>query len=310
MLFRRPFTIELMPRVVLQEGSSALLRRIPPGTRVFLPHLPASHFDEIVAASVAVQRSGLRPVPHVAARRWRHASEAERALQSLSRAVGHADDGLEVLVLGGTERAVRGGGSAEALGAADEAGLPFDDALALITSGLLSGAGVREVGVAAHPEGIPGVPRAITDGALREKSRALSAAGISVCAVTQFCFDARTLRDLAERLPGLGLDRVSLGVVGPVKPAALAKYARACGVAQPAGAEGSGEYAYLPDALLSELEQLLARRVAPGPAAGEGAQVSLHIYPFGGLERTLDWLEDAAARESSGGDGGAVAATA
>lgn len=304
MLFRNPFTIELMPRVVLQEGNAALLRRIPPGTRVFLPHLPASHFDEIIAAAVAVQRAGLRPVPHVAARRWQSAPQAGLALQALSRAVGQDEDGLELLILGGTERSLRGTAEGAGLGEAksgepEEPAPAFDDALALIKSDLVSEAGVRTVGVAAHPEGIPGVPRAITDAALRDKSEALRAAGIHASAVTQFCFDARVLHGFIQRLPALGLTRINLGVVGPVKPAALAKYARACGVAIPDGAARSGdEFEYSPSALLAELEELITQAsgspdkgAAVGAAGENGTELSLHVFPFGGLRTTLDWLE-------------------
>ncbi|KAG8467680.1 hypothetical protein KFE25_006732 [Diacronema lutheri] len=294
MLFRHPFTIELMPRVVLQESNAPLLRRIPPGTRVFLPHLPTTAVDELVAASVAVLSAGLRPVPHIAARRWRHASEAERALHALSRSAGQSADGLELLVIGGTERSQRNTADG-AVDDADDHQPPFVDSLALITSGLLSAANVRAVAIASHPEGMPGVPRAIADRALSDKVAALRAASIQPSAVTQVCFDASALRAHVLSLPALGLRRASLSVVGPVQPAVLAKYARACGVAPPKASPFGAPPAYSPGAFLRELEALSSEGRDGAPAAhGEPAtavELAMHVFPFGGLAATLDWLE-------------------
>eukprot|EP00302_Diacronema_sp_CCMP2436_P052911 CAMPEP_0180065702 /NCGR_PEP_ID=MMETSP0985-20121206/8897_1 /TAXON_ID=483367 /ORGANISM="non described non described, Strain CCMP 2436" /LENGTH=271 /DNA_ID=CAMNT_0021996171 /DNA_START=100 /DNA_END=915 /DNA_ORIENTATION=+ len=264
----------------MAEGSAALLRRLPPATRVFLPHLPGSQFDEVVAAALAVQRAGLRPVAHVAARRWRHAAEAERALQALYHAVGH-EDGLELLVVGGTERSPRGTENGVGL----DSGVPaFENALGLVSSGLLSAAGVRTVCVAAHPEGIPGVPPSVTTQALRDKAAALQVQGIESQAVTQFSFDASALRQLVDSLPAMGIGRASLGLVGPVKASVLAKYAQACGVRLlPAGENGAEEFAYSPEALLREL--------SAGRDEDDGVELSLHVFPFGGLKTTLGWLE-------------------
>jgi methylenetetrahydrofolate reductase (NADPH) len=295
-LFRHPFTIELMPRMVMQESNSALLRRMPPSTRVFIPHLPTSDFADVIDAASAVQRAGLQPVPHVAARRWGTAAEAEGALRSLARALGPAN-GLELMIVGGTERSQRGtedGASASGEGRGAGAGPPFVDALDFISSGVLDGHGVRAVCIAAHPEGIPGVPSAVVRDALRDKAAALRAMGIVPRAVTQFCFDARAIRELVSSLPAIGIGHALIGLVGPVKSSALAKYASACGVHLPP-AELEAER-YSPDVLVRALELGRGFRAdgegqrQPDAEAAADVEVELHLFPFGGFRSALDWL--------------------
>jgi methylenetetrahydrofolate reductase (NADPH) len=271
---------------VLKEGSAALLRRIPVGTRVFLPHMPSSDFGDVVSAAVAIQRAGLQPVPHVAARRWRVSSEAERALRTLSDALRPGSDGLELMVVGGTERSQRG--TADGVDAPDAA-LAYNDSLDFISSGVLDGLGVRAVCLAAHPEGVSGVPRGVTQRALGDKAAALRDRGIDAHAVTQFCFDAAAVRELVAGLPALGISRARVGIVGPTSAATLAKYALACGVQLTAGRIAAEATRYSPEALIGEILHGDGDASANADRAA-GSELALHIFPFGGLRPTLDWL--------------------
>lgn len=279
-----PVSLELLPRFVLNDANSALMRRVPSRTRVFLPHLPGSPFSDVVDAASRVQALGLQPVPHVAARRWTAASEANDALMALRSTLVDGNH-LEVLLIGGEEVPQRLDDAPAGTPAASVSGSAFNSALDFIQSGLLAEHGVRSVGVAAHPQGLPAVAPSLLHQALSDKASALSQQGIAVEAVTQFCFDAPDILQLASTLPGIGISRLSVGVPGPTPAKQLVKFCQVCNVPPP------------PAGVIRPHEQLVQELAAamPKPAGIADLELGLHVFAFGGLERALDWLERDAA---------------
>jgi methylenetetrahydrofolate reductase (NADPH) len=219
-----------------------------------------------------IRQHGLDPVPHVAARRV--ASHAE-LVDFLGQAV--ARHGVHrVMLIGGDE---------------DRSSGPWNDSVELLASGVLREAGVREIGIAAYPEGHPKIGQDVLRRAFDAKLVMAREQGLGVYAVTQFTFAperiAALLSELAQRAPEVS---VYVGMPGPSDPLALLRYAQRCGV-------GAARRA------LTTLGSGIARLVAHTEpvdqfaAAAHYAQthdnlVGVHLFSFGGVVRTAGWIAD------------------
>jgi len=248
-----------------------LLRgRIPDHSPVSITFLPGEDFDSRVLAARRVRDAGFTPVPHISARRLRSAGELDSFLGALT-------DGASV------DRVfVVAGDIAEPAG-------PFGDALAVIRSGALVRHGIEQVGIAGYPEGHPDISKAALAGALFDKLEALEAAGQSGWIATQFGFDADPVIDWLTALRDRTDIPVRIGIAGPASIKALIRFAARCGVG--VSAKVMAKYGL-------SLTQLLGS-AGPGPLIEELADrlepeihgdVRLHFYPFGGLEKTADWV--------------------
>src|SRR5215467_4459946 len=138
---------------------------IPPGTRINVTFLENEDGRMRLDAVKAVKRFGYVPVPHISARRLRSQEQLEEYLSALA-----AEDACQnVLVIAGDPT--------EPLG-------PYDDALAIIKSGLLQKYGVRNIGVGGYPEGHPAIPETALWSALEGKVAALSQVGMPGVIIT------------------------------------------------------------------------------------------------------------------------------
>jgi len=248
-----------------------LLRdRIPDRTPISITFLPGEDIDSRILAACRVRDAGFIPVPHISARRLHSAGELDAFLAAL------------------TDRAsvdrvfVVAGDIAEPEG-------PFRDALSVIRSGVLARHGIEQVGIAGYPEGHPDISGAALERALYDKLEALEAAGQSAWIATQFGFDAEPVLDWLTALRTQTAVPVRIGVAGPASIKALLRFAARCGVG--VSAKVMAKYGL-------SLTQLLGS-AGPGPLIEELAErlvpevhgeVRLHFYPFGGLEKTADWI--------------------
>ena len=245
---------------------------IAPLTEVSITFLPTELPESRIAAAVAVQREGLIPVPHIAARRLDSAPHLDTFLQRLSNEAG-VD---RVFVIAGD--------SAQPLG-------PFEDSLAIIQSGCLARHGIRRVGIAGYPEGHPTIAHDKLWQALKSKQAALAAQDHSCEIVTQFSFDADAILIWLKRLRDEGiLTPVKIGIPGPASVRSLLRYAARCGVS--ASSRVMAKYGLSlskllspagPDALVAELEAHLHPSIH--------GEVSTHLYPFGGIQRAVEWVQ-------------------
>src|SRR3989475_12899519 len=97
---------------------------------------PGQTYHGIVALAARLKRAGLRPVPHVAARRI---ASRDALDEYLARAAGEA--GVDsALVIGGDS---------------DRASGPFESSLALLETGLFQRHGIEHIGVGGYPDGPP-----------------------------------------------------------------------------------------------------------------------------------------------------------
>lgn len=269
-LLREP-SIEITAR---DHDKIGLLRgRIPDRTPISITFLPGEDFDSRILAARHVRDAGFTPVPHISARRLHSAGELDSFLAALTDEAS-VD---RVFVVAGD--------------IAQPAG-PFDDALSVIRSGALVRHGIQHVGIAGYPEGHPDIAGAALERALFDKLEALEAAGQSSWIATQFGFDADPVLEWLAALRTRTAVPVRIGVAGPASIKALMRFAARCGVG--VSAKVMVKYGL-------SLTQLLGS-AGPGPLIEELGErlepdvhgdVRLHFYPFGGLEKTADWIANA-----------------
>ena len=254
----------------------AAAARIAPETPVAITFLPNETMDARIAAAAEVRALGFEPMPHLSARRIGSHEELEAMV---ARTVAEA--GVKRMFLVAGDPPVPAG--------------PFADTMALLATGLFERHGIRAIGLAGHPEGHPFMTEAQCWDALETKHAELEKRGIATLIVTQFGFDAAPFLSwlLALRARGLNVP-VRIGVPGPAGVATLIRFAARCGVGASAGVMAKYGISLTklvgsagPDALVDQLGKGL------GPEHGP---VRLHFYPFGGLEKTVDWINAYRAR--------------
>lgn len=246
---------------------------IPSETRVNVTYLGNEDLPTRVAASRAVAQNGFTPVPHISARRLQSERELAEFLAAL-QAAGATDSVFAVA-----------GDPSSPLG-------PYEDALALIESGMLQRFGVRHVSISGYPEGHPQISDAKLWQALERKIGALSERGLNATILTQFLFDADAAVSWIEAVRARGFDTpVRIGVPGPAGVKRLLSYAKRFGISSSAGIAQKYGFSLTnllgtagPDRFITDLASKL------DPAVH--GQVQLHFYTFGGLAATAGWIRD------------------
>lgn len=246
---------------------------IPPGTRINVTFLENEGPEMRLAAVKAVKRFGFVPVPHISARRLRSREMLEEYLSALA-----AEDACEnVLVIAGDP--------AEPLG-------PFEDALAVIKSGMLQQYGVRNIGVGGYPEGHPAIPESLLWTALESKAATLAHLGMPGVVITQFGFDVDPVLKWLEAVRERGIELpVRVGVPGPAGVRRLLTYAARFGVGTSAGI--AKKYGFSITNLMGTAgPDKFIRSLAEGLDPERHGEVKLHFYTFGGLKPTSEWIAE------------------
>jgi methylenetetrahydrofolate reductase (NADPH) len=265
-------SLEIAPRELHRARDVAAI--LPADTCVYIPSLPGLPLTRTLEAIAALRASGLDPVPHVSARRILDKLDFKRFLK---RAV--LEHGVHrVMLIGGDEPQPKG---------------PYEDSLQILKEGALAECGIKEIGVAGYPEGHPRIASSALADSLAQKVRMAAEQKIGLYVVTQFCFaPARVIEFCAElerRHPAIS---VYAGIAGPTDPVALARYAQRCGVSASLRAMrnlGSGIARLMTHTDPRDHALALARY----SAARESSNViGLHLFSFGGAERTAKWMRD------------------
>jgi methylenetetrahydrofolate reductase (NADPH) len=255
----------------------AIRALVPAGTIVSITYLPNETDAARIAAASEARRVGLIPMPHIAARRIVSAEALQDFLASL--AAEAAIDRVFVIA----------GDLATSMG-------PFADALDLIRNARLASHGVRLVGIAGYPEGHPQIAPDTLDSALKDKVAALAAQGLDAEIMTQFAFDADPMVAWLSRLRAEGVDaRVRLGLPGPANVGTLLRFAARCGVG--ASAKVMAKYGASITRLLNTAgPDRLYGDLVRGISNAALGDVTIHLYPFGGLQKMAEWARDNAPR--------------
>jgi methylenetetrahydrofolate reductase (NADPH) len=245
---------------------------IRPGTRVNVTFLGNEDLQMRLTAARAARRLGFVPVPHISARRLRSPAMLEEFLAALQADV----TGENVFVVAGDP--------AEPLG-------PYQDALAVMESGLLKRYGVRHVSLSGYPEGHPAIKDAVLWSALEAKAAVLSQQQLPGSIITQFGFDTAPVLEWIEAARDRGIDLpVRIGVPGPAGVRRLLSYAGRFGVGTSAGI--ARKYGFsLTNLMGTAGPGRFLRALAAAYDPGRHGEVRLHFYTFGGLQATAEWIE-------------------
>ena len=269
-------SIEISPREEL--AGESLRELFEPGTRVFVNHPGTVTHHDIVAVCAKLQRAGFIPVPHVAARRLASFTQARDYLQRAAAEAGVTS----VLLIGGDP---------------DHPVGPFSGSFDLLETGVVEAHGIGEVVFAGYPEGHPRIDSHALDAALDAKISLARQRALAVSLITQFGFDPEPVHRWIAALRTRGIDcPVEVGVAGPANVATLAKFAFRCGVGASLRALARGHTAFArilaeatPDAFIASL---VDAEEANAPIDG------LHLFTFGGVRRTAQWMHARAAGTS------------
>lgn len=262
------FSLEITAKDIPSLKEAAHL--IPAGTTISVTSLPGEHSEVRLAAIRAIREMGFEPMLHCAARTIRTVRELE---QVLVQGAKEAQLTRCMIIAGDT---------------ADVAG-PFSDSLSLIETGVFEQNGIRVVGVGGHPDGHPHMSLEQCWAALEAKCSAISQKGMSPLVVTQFAFDPdRIIQWIGELRTRLDV-AVRVGVPGPANIRTLIRFAARCGVG--ASASVLAKYGISIGQLLGaagpdKFVEGIAHRISE-----VGTDVRLHFYPFGGVSKALDWIE-------------------
>ena len=265
------YSMEITAKDVAHLESAAPL--IPPGTKIPIAFLPGETMTARVFAAKRVRELGFLPIPHISARRIASQAELEEFLAAL-RDAAQIDHAFVVA-----------GDPPQPLG-------PYDDALAIIRTGLLATYGIRRVGISGYPEGHPDIGNSTLWQAKRDKLAALRDGGHDFAVVTQFTFDAAPVLRWLEDERRQGVDAlVRVGIPGPASAKRLLAFAARCGVGT--STKVLSKYGLSLGRLLTTAgpERLIESLAGSLDPAVHG-NVLLHFYPFGGLSATAQWARD------------------
>lgn len=260
---------ELSPKQIVQKQE--LLELIPVGTRVYITDLGNVPEDMIVQAAKTLQEHHFVAVPHFAARRFESLDAFDRRLKRLVFEAGIT----ETLAIAGDP---------------SEPG-PLASSVDLLQTELFDELGIQKIAVAGHPEGAPDIKPDVVRSFLKRKHELAANSDAKFRIVTQFGFDPQKISLWLDELLEWGNSfPVHLGVSGPAKMTTLLKYAAFAGVENSlnflkkrGGAVVSMMSGYEPDTIVEPLELRAAEQ-------SDSQLVQIHVYPFGGLAKSADWL--------------------
>ncbi|HEL5401644.1 TPA: methylenetetrahydrofolate reductase [Stenotrophomonas maltophilia] len=267
--FINAFSLEVSAKAMPALRAEAA--RIPPGTIISIPYLASEDDDARLAAVRTVRELGFEPMPHLSARRIASRTALERFMR---RAASEA--GVERCLLIAGDLATPAG--------------PFADSASIIDTGLLEQSGIKAVAIGGHPEGHPVMGSDERWQALQRKCQGIEARGMAPSIVTQFAFDADLVLAWLEALRARGITvPVLVGAPGPASIPRLLRYAAMCGVG--ASASMLARYGVSIGRLLGTAgPEVFVDRLVQGLTDAHG-QVSPHLFPFGGIAPSLEWVE-------------------
>lgn len=247
-----------------------LAARLLPRTTVYVAHTPRATLEDVVRVATLVESAGLRASPHIVARRIESARSLREACAQLGDAgVTHA------LVVAGDDEQPSG---------------TYRSTMELLESGILTEAGIRRIGVAAHPEGHPRIGQVALWGSLADKQKFARDSAVSMHIVTQFAFDPAAICLWDRHLPEHGIELpVYVGMAGPAPLQKLIKYAMQCGVGASLRGLMRNMTALRNVTGLATTPDEMMTGIVTGRVPGSRI-VGPHLYSLGGALATAAWL--------------------
>jgi methylenetetrahydrofolate reductase (NADPH) len=242
-----------------------------PATDVTITFLPGDNYRHNVETAAALRRAGYNPVPHIAAREM----ASREALDDFLARLRDEADVTRILLISGDTALARG---------------PFKSSLDVCASGLLEARGIARLSIAGHPEGHPYLETAEALDVLHAWRQWGRERKIQVEIMTQFCFESAPILGWIGGLHARGIQLpVIVGLAGPATPATLMKFALRCGIGNSMRAVRSqiGRFGRL---LTDTGPDEVMRGLQSAPEAATETIAGFHLFPFGGLRKSGDWL--------------------
>ena len=264
------FSIETTPNVYDKYGNFGDL--LSKENAIYVTYLPNEDSKRIIETSQKLSNEGFDVIPHLPARTIKDSSDLEKYIGDLSEKAG-CD---KILVIGGGGKQI---GS-------------ISSSLDVLQTDLLSKYNYKEVGVAGHPEGNPDVPAIDIEKAIIDKNLFAKNADFKLYLATQFFFEASSFQDWEKKLNLLNNQlEIHAGIPGPATLKTLVGYAKSCGIgnsirflSKQAMNITKLATTRTPDKLISDLADY--KEINPSSKLRK-----LHFYPFGGIEKTSEWLK-------------------
>jgi methylenetetrahydrofolate reductase (NADPH) len=241
---------------------------LAPGTSVNVTFLPGTDPRDTIAVAERLHNDGMRPVPHLAARSLRNTDQLEELLVAYTSRCGVE----EVLCIGG--------------GVDDPVG-DFAATMEVLETGLIQKHGIRQIGVAGHPEGSPDISEDAVAEALAAKNELAARDGLDLYIETQFCFEADIVLDWERRVRAAGNRLpIRIGIPGPATIKTLFRFAQISGIG-PSMRFVAKQAKNVAKLMTVQSPHLLIAGLAEGMAADKDCLIRhFHYYPFGGFART------------------------
>jgi methylenetetrahydrofolate reductase (NADPH) len=268
------YSLEMTAKEI--EGLKEAAPLIRPSTQIAITFLPGEEMAQRVEAAVLVRELGFEPIVHLSARRITSEAELDQYLSDITSKAGVK----RVFIIAGDPPEPEG---------------PYSTSLDIIETGLLEKHGIEIVGIGGHPEGHPNnTPAQLWDW-MERKIAAIRSRGMVPLVVTQFAFDDEAIIGWVKEMRSRGIDvPVRLGVPGPAGIKRLLGFAKRCGVGVSASVTMKYGFSITnllgsagPDKLVAALDKGLTE---------EAGRVRLHLYPFGALTPSAEWINDYAAK--------------
>ena len=260
--------IRKIDREIVRQGRELL----PYGIRVYSRSLHDQEPDISLENIRILHAAGFDPVPHIAARWIRARGELRDFLSAAVQRYGVS----RVLLIGGDITEMMG---------------PYADAGAVLDDGVLEESGIREVGLAAYPEGHALIPKDKLTSILADKLQLAASRGLGSYIVTQFSFVPARIVDFCAAFARIApATSIYVGIAGPTDPDNLTRYAKICSVS--ASIRALTEQGFKAAKLISHTDpgaQLEA--VARYCAMRETCNITgVHVFSFGGFIKSSQWM--------------------
>ena len=253
--------MEIIPVSGIEERLGAL----QPNSHVAVTCSPTKGVDETIELSEKLTAQGFQVIPHIAAK----CVSGEKHLETIVKRL----DALSIENI-----FVPGGDRPEPIG-------EFNNAYDLLKALQKSGHNIKNIGIAAYPEGHPDVNEKILMEALEKKK------DLADYIVTQMCFDAKILGDWLVQINQQGVHLpVWVGLPGAIERGRLLRTSLRIGVGDSlrflrkksqVAAELMKSSIYNPDKLVTSISEY--KDIADTNLAG------YHIFCFNQIEITEKW---------------------
>jgi len=264
-------SIETTPNVYDKYGNFSDL--VPLEHSIYVTYLPGENPSRVIETSKKLIEEGFNAIPHLPARTIENNSDLEKYIGLLSENAGCS----KILVIGG-------GG--------DQKG-NISSSIDVLKTELLSKYNFKEVGLAGHPEGSPDISEEEINKAIVEKNIFAKNADFKAYLATQFFFEASSFKKWEKKLNLLNNKlEIHAGIPGPATLKTLISYAKSCGIGNSIRFLSRQAINITKIATTRTPDKLVADLADYKEENQYSKLTKLHFYPFGGIKKTSEWLNN------------------